>query len=329
MEYKVRKNLSSYQFYDMLGDIHHLLEENVSDKIVLDFTEVQVINALVIPNLILLGKYIGDRTGNKPSIRLGEDFQAGRLKRYLHDVNFYSISTRFFVYENGDDGKYGGMDGADMSSINTTQYFSVQGERGKVEEEKIKQIYFDLLAFTRRYRKQYDMGHIKNMAALGNEIFEDNIMTNLIREMIYNCFYHAESDVVITAQVNYKMKKILLAISDQGKGFLKSFLEKTSMPDEDYNVLKKAPENELEAIYTAIYKRKDVKVYGLYNMIRAILEHGGTVRIHSNNVRLVLTSRFLFELTNESLINSLNLNKYNIMETYEWPGVHLEIELPL
>lgn len=329
MEYKMRKNISSYQFYEMLGDIERLLNRNGAEQILLDFTEVQTIDALAIPNLIFLGKFIRDKTGYIPYIRLGEDIQAGRLKKYLNDINFYNVSTPFFLYENGEYSKYGGMYGIDMDPRNTTQYFSLRGDIIKIEEEMIRRIYYELLPFLTKYLNQFDIENRKNVDALSEEVFENNIIANLIKQMMLNCVVHAKSDAIITIQANYKRKKILVAVSDQGKGFLSSILNKPISLSGGYDILRKPPENELEAIYAGIYKRKDVKEYGLYNMIEKVLNCYGTVRIHSNNTRLILTPRILGEFCKGTLINASSLNEYNVMKTREWPGAHLEIELPL
>lgn len=329
MEYKIRKNISSFQFYNMLGDIQRLLKWNGTEEILLDFTEVEMVDALAIPNLIFLGKYIRDKTGYIPYIRLGEDVQAGRLKKYLNDINFYNVSTPFFLYENGENGKYGGMSGIDMDPRNTTQYFSLRGKKEKVEEEMIRRIYFELLPFMKRYLKQYDIENMKNVDVLSEEVFKNNVVTNLIKQMMSNCIEHAESDAVITMQANHKKKKVYVAVSDQGKGFMKAILEKPIALSDGYDVLKRPPRNELEGIYAGIYKRKNVKEYGLYNMIETTLTYDGTVRIHSNNIRLVLTPKWLKEFSTEGIINSYSLEKYNIMKTREWQGAHLEIELPL
>lgn len=329
MEFKMKENISSYQFYKMLGDIERILNRNGSEQMILDFTEVQTIDALAIPNLLFLGKYIQDRTGYIPYIRLGEDIQAGRLKKYLNDINFYNISTPFFLYENGEDGKYGGMSGIDMDPRNTTQYFSMKGDLPKVKEETERRIFYELLPFLNYYLKKFNVENESTVEVLSEEVFEKNVVAYLIKQMMLNCAEHANSDAIITVQANYRKKKILLAVSDQGKGFLNAIMEKPVESDGGYNVLQRVPETELEGIFTGIYKRREVKAYGLYNTIKKTLSFEGLVRIHSNHTKLILTPRLLTAFCDESLINRSDLIEYNVDQTREWKGVHLEIELPL
>ena len=97
-----------------------------------------------------------------------------------------------------------------------------------------------------------------------------------------------------------------------------------------YNLLNRDPRNEIEGIVCGIYKRKNSGVYGFYNMLRNILNvEDSLIRIHSNNTKLILSAKCQNSFEKERLLNDYWLRKYNIVETSEFPGTHIEIEMPL
>lgn len=100
----------------------------------MDFSDIVHIDAVVIPNLIILGRDLRKKTGYIPFIRLGENLDAGYLKKYLYGINFYKISDEFYYYEND---RYGGMEGKKMDSRNTTEYFLKNEGMIWPEEESI------------------------------------------------------------------------------------------------------------------------------------------------------------------------------------------------
>ena len=115
---------------------------------------------------------------------------------------------------------------------------------------------------------------------------------------------------------NYSLKKIYIAVSDIGCGFLGSL--------KDCKI-----DNEKEAILEGVYKRKDSKIYGLFNVIRRVLDYGGKVRIHSNDTQIIFTPRIKNEFIWGRLCKIDSFTKYNVKNTAYFDGVHIEIEMPL
>lgn len=318
MEYKFAKYLSSHEFYKDIGRLNRGIELYRPNKIVLDFSDTIRIDALVIPNLIILGRDIRRKTSYIPFIRLGENLNAGYIKKYLFGINFYKISDEFYYYEND---RYSGLEGKKMDPRNTTEYFS----KSEGTDVARRRIYYKLCPFFYKYLNQFSLNKY-NSIFLDSYIFENNIISQFIEEMILNSFDHGNSDAVITVQANYKKEKLYLAISDYGKGFWNSVC--SCQESNGYNVLGRLPQNELEGIYVGIYKRKYSKIYGIYNVIRQVIKMHGIFRIHSNDTQVIITERLEEKFDNEGLITLSSDNNPNVIQTAKFPGTHIEIELP-
>lgn len=144
-----------------------------------------------------------------------------------------------------------------------------------------------------------------------------NDITEFLSEIIMNCKQHAHSFSFTTLHAKYSAKKIYISVSDFGCGFLNTIASDLYCKDE------------VEAILCGVYKRKESKVYGLYNIIRRVLEYNGKVRIHSNSEQLIFTPKILTSFLKNELLKNDNFKKYNIKRNVPFSGVHIEIELPL
>lgn len=333
MEYKIVPILSSREFYKMLDVLNEIM---ISEEIcILDFTNISRIDAVVIPNLLLLGKLIEKKTKNIPYIRLGEDLNSGYLKKYLINIGFYKISESFFYYEN-ELGKYGGLLGKEMDNRNTTEQFAFKDGITLAK----RKLYYSIYPFIKGYFKKFHMEYTDSEGVLDDNTFKNNLIAKFLEEMISNSFKYGECDVIITVQSNYKKQKIYLSVSDYGNGFLPSvvqcmdekgeFIKREQYAEPGHNILNKKPTDELEAIIIGIYKRRYSRTYGLFNVIRNVLELQGTIRIHSNNRQIILTNRLIDKFIDGTLIKDIkHVMGYNIMKTSQFNGVHIEVELPL
>ncbi len=335
MEYKIAKNLSSREFYKMINVFDEILRPD--ETVVLDFSEVTRIDSVVIPNLLLAGKYIETKTGNIPFIRLGDNLNTGYIKNYLSRINFYELSTAYYFFED-EEAKYNGMVGKEMDRCNTTQRF----EFSRGQEEAMRRLYYGLLPYISKYLKIFHSDEPLEIYRINDDKRYNNFIAFFLNEMIDNSFRYSKTDNIITVQTNYKKKRIYLSASDLGKGFLGAMLdskhmdEKGNFLDQDgtgdpgINILNHRPNNMEEALIIGIYKRMHSKKHGLYNIVDEVLQMNGTVRIHSVDKQIILTGRLKEEFkTGEFSQKYENYRDYNIVTTKSFNGVHCEIELPL
>ena len=334
MDYKVRKHLSSIEFFNMISDLNGICV--MGRQILLDFSDVKSIDGNVVPNLILMGKWIESRTSVIPVIRMGRDFQAGYLKKYLDGIGFYRFTYGIYLYEDEYD-KYGGYIGKDMDKKNGTLFFQyprltikeakTHGERRSILlrecEYAKKDIFRNVIPFLENYIRK------NHTSCIGDTI--DRI-ADIIAQMVSNSIMWGESDVYVTIQANHKRNQILLSASDSGIG-MKSGIENRMKENTDrmdgyyYFDKYKCNYSEVEAIIQSIYYRKNSSVYGVYNVLKDILHMKGIMRIHSNTKQLILTENTKAYFLNEKLED--HLTEYNTRNTEMFPGVHYEIYIPM
>lgn len=340
MEIKIPKYLSSKVFYEsVIKDINRKLQVYSDERILLDFTETCKIYATVIPDLVVLGTYLREKTGYMPVIRLGEDLKAGSLKKYLNGIGFYSASANKYSFENN---PYGGMYGTEMDPVNTTELFEYveletydgnKKKKDEILEQYKRKVYFKMRPFINKYL------NLEAFMGEGNEDEDYGIEVNIVSSFIYhmaeNSFLHGKSSSAVTIQANYKDKKLYISISDMGKGFMQAWIDDkvenaTDEKESDvYDVLGREPRSEMEGIMLGIYKRKKSKYHGLYNIVERVLKLDGIIRIHSNTTQIILTSRQRDLFLNEELPKRLPNMEMNRRENVIFAGAHIEVELPL
>ena len=345
MEIRIPNYFTSQKFYE---EIVRSVNKAVGEEeiITLDFTEVQRMDAVVVPSLLVLGLYIRDKSGYMPVIRLGENIQAGHLKKYLYGIQFTKHARDVFLFEND---PYNGMYGVRMHPSNTTQCFQYYTFDDLDEEEKrqknfelqseiMRRIELNLVPFLREFASEF----VVNFSELVQDDLEigNNYLAKYMFHLVENAYDHARSSIYITVQVNYMTQKVYISAADYGMGFKAAFLNallgsKTQKESERfaYNILNREPQNELEAIIIGMYKRKysaSVK-RGLYQVIEKTLDLNGLIRVHSNETQVIITQKIKNKFLNEELADDL-LNgrlKYNVRSDVMLPGTHIEIEIPL
>ena len=136
----------------------------------------------------------------------------------------------------------------------------------------------------------------------------------------------------MTIHARYSDRRIYIAVSDLGIGFLKSWnkreKDEADINTENYVLKGKSPQNELEAIICGIYKRKESKIYGIYNIIVQTLELKGKIRIHSNDIQIVFTPRLSKFISNPETLMNETFFEYNVKKNLQFKGVHVEMEIP-
>lgn len=344
-ELKYSGRISVYYFYNtIIPEINNLRRQGFSGHVILDFSDVVEIESSVISNLLILGDYINDCVGYKPSIYIDESQTSGALKRYLYKIAFFNLSERderFYLKCN----KYTGWPATnEMDGSNTTVYFQ-SGSLEELDESQKKREYPKLSAriwddicdnlcdFASNY-----LGHYQEYEKY-NDVrskMESNVALAMTHEMVKNSLSHGKSYSYVTFQINRSKEKIYLTLSDYGVGFYKTLKEKgVNVKDEGM------------AIIRGIFARAYESGYGLFEVVCKTLQCFGIVRIHSNSTRIVLTNckedeevpgddgcypyiTYLKRHDYNGMLRKLYKHKgYNYIENCFFPGVHVEIVLPI
>ena len=305
---EVPRKLTSYEFYNNLLLQKSQLSLQNNQEIVLDFSKTDSIEPLTIPNLLCLGYEIRRKYRKTAIIYIPETSSSGGIKNYLNQIGFIEYARKYGLYEFASL-PYGGIDGKKIDPLCGTLYFDINSTIDEIN----RGVEWCVAPFTEQYLIKFRNPYFGEK----KEIRYDNDICNFLEEVISNCKIHAESFSFTTLHAKYSAGKIYIAVSDFGCGFLETMRKKSEC------------ENEITAILAGIYRRRDSKVYGLYNVIRKVLEYGGKFRIHSKNVQIIFTPRLYGDFVDGNLLGNWEFQKYNIKKNIPFDGVHIEIELPM
>lgn len=320
------KKFYSYYF---LGRIN-AVKLNNDQNLFLDFSNTRRIDPAVIPNLLIMGKRIQEDFGKKAILYLPDTLEMGYIKKYMDQIGFIDYVIKFdlydFLYT-----PYGGQFGKEIDPLCRTVYFDGNRERSSYDSIRAR-ITQKIKPFADKYLSSFE--HFE-FSANGEGDYKNSIL-EIIYEMNKNCLDYSGSASFTTAHSRYKDNTINISISDIGRGFRKSFIDKKNDCDKelkysDYQLqlLEKNYDDELTAIIDGINWQKKSKIYGLSGVIREILRLHGIVRIHSNDTMVVFTEEYIKDLEGEALLSNERFRSHNVIRNIKFDGVHVEIVIPL
>ena len=336
---QVPRFLTSAGFYKILVkqiNIQKPYHRN-SNPMILDFSETSQIEPLAVSNLLCMGKLILGETGTKMVVRIPETLQAGELKFYMNEIGFTDYacgSEGVFEFETS---PYNGLKGKRIDPLCGTMRFSANLTKSQVAS--------GINGYVKPFADQYLKSYMEYSEEEGEYI---NRIVHFLCETVNNCCEKGKSDSFVTIHARYRDRKIYMAISDIGRGFLQSWNEMEKEIEEIMDERKrseeteaveaaerlildgKAPENELQAILCGINKRKTSKIYGLSSVIMETLKSNGLIRIHSNDTQMILTPKWKDTILEQpkTLMQDYGFKKYNTIRDLEFKGAHIEIEIP-
>lgn len=332
---EINGSLTSYVFYnEILSKLHnYYLDDNKQKKLVFDFSLVNSIDPLVIPNLLCIGYIIKETSNYTPELYIPNNIKFSELKRYLNEINFINLAETFNLYDFDVSVKAGWKEQG-MDKLNTTMYFEYPKfiDNDNVDDSKLRDSIDK--AVTYKFNRFFN----KFLSYYNNYNTQTNVLLELSKEIIENSIIHGNSFSFATIQYNYNMEKVYLSFSDCGQGFYKSFYHKINdslfEPKLDGNIKQqiRSLNSELDGILLGVYFRYG-ESFGLYDAVIKVLSKNGTVRIHSNDSQIILTSNSLVELNlckNErQFLEALKKKKNTIRNNLKYQGTHIEIELPI
>jgi hypothetical protein len=330
---KFPSKLTSYIFFtEILSQLNFHFTNLTQNKIIFDFSDVERINPLALPNLLITGSQIKNYYGAPVPILLP---WKPKLLAYLSDTGFLTLNNKLSIFAI-DEGVLGGFESGIYNEASIHHF-----HRGEIVDKS------DISLKLRKSLNVLELAFKDRLTVNENKI--DKILL-LFEEIIWNAIVHGESDCFACLQSNIGrgtgFKKAYVSISDGGKGFLRSLLTKT---DSGYIpkfvsptwLLNNKHYCNLAAILEAIFYRQTKEVFGIYDIIRMVSKENGTVRIHTENTQLVLTPNSLPDDHDPENILSHFISaceqgqgrelKYSSVRISKEKlhGVHYELEIPL
>lgn len=337
---------TSYRFYhNLLPKLSRYVRNLDKDPILFDFSNTRRISSLVIPNLLCVGYIIKTNYQIPATIFVPDNSASDNIRNFLHNIGFVHLAKNYELFTFTDSIDFGNSRRILDPRCQTHEFNP--NPNGKNDESAIRaEVSRRFSPFFRTLFSNFDP-----VAQYSEDIQEYRPLTNMVEDvcaqLIFNSIIHGRSFAFMTAEVNHTARKIYISIADCGIGFrqcINSQIKRSEQPFENRGELMS---DELEAIINAVFVRAEDehnKVYGIYPLIKRILDLDGIVRIHSIDTQLILTSKLRVKLdiaTNNrnnvkeirqsflTLMRDETSNTYNVYTNMKCGGVHIEIELPL
>lgn len=301
----------------------------------IDLSGCKEIEGSVIPNLLVTGVIIKGNTG-KPVLYIPENGDC-KIMNYLKEIHFEEINEFLDIFLIKTNGEIRKKSEYKLPDFCTTLYLNRKLSEEQVAEELQKRY----LALFTKYLYEFAF-EIKNYKTQKVECV--NILEIFCKQICYNSIIHGESFCFVTMQVNKSRKKIFISIADCGKGMFEGLEYKIKC--EKYKPillplnkeeLKKYERFEIDSrsiIEGMMYRFKD-SIYGLWNVLKSVMDVRGIVRLHSGKARIIISDLDCekFEKYEKERAVVLLYQKLKaeacINKTPDYSGTHIEIELPL
>lgn len=331
-------NLSIYN--DTLLKLNEYYKShNRNDLIELSFQQVKWLDALSIPNLMIIGTIL--KLFHKKSIPLYLPYDL-RLVNFLRCSNFFEISDlpflNLFDYNEELVNQSGFFIDKEYRDKHKIHYYKPDLSYYNILEEEQQQIKRSEVYQAVRYGivpNQYQE-ILQDQELLNNE--EMNILLDVFSEIICNSILYSQSISYSFLQTGKFGSSI--AISDAGIGFKQSFEKKLGFKNEILEKYKtkldtKLFEDFLYIIEILNYSMKQQR-RNLWSLKNIIVNNGGILRIHYNSTQIIFNSSrcsgcrknaesciecFLNKFYSDKKISSLRIFPVNLR------GIHIEVEL--
>lgn len=323
-------------YHNVIPQLHKYFESKSHSKLILDFSHVDFVSPLVIPNILTVGYILKNHF--KEPVELLVPWKP-KLLSYLYDVGFLRIAKEYAIFAM-DENYIGGLNVGNLYPGCFTYIFGPELD------------YEDI-----RYQLMESINIITELAEITLVKLDDKgeRLLNLLTEVCYNACIHSNNLCFATIQTNLidtsRHKKAYLSISDCGQGFYKTLTAKYANNEEIPILLEKDEFISLDPVYQNTYSileavlyRQKYKIFGLYQVIDNVITIGGVVRVHCDDTQIVFTrDSFKKYIDNPKMLldnlktkfekvilKELDIKYSPIRKTStKLKGVHIEIEVPI
>lgn len=339
------EKITSHAFYTNLVPQVVTCLESIQDgeEFVVDLGLTKSVDALAVPLLLSMARWIIGRTKVIPQIYISNLQDNIKLKKYLEKIGFFDVCDFYDYYEVNTERVDVRRDRENMVTYVFTENArdDSQEERQRIEECVCRKLMDNTYSQFWKYWIEYDIDQSLNGFANGVE--------RVTRSICANTGIHTEENALLTLQRNISLQRVCISLADCGQGLFATLKKKKDfqpalLPIDDFEKLT-GERADLYAIVEALAYRFMDKKYGLYHVLMKSLElakkqkksdkSNWTMRIHTNRKRMVLSGKNCKGLeraaTREQFARKLLMlseSRYVAETTQDYPGVHIEIEIP-
>lgn len=336
---QIKKDFTSQVFYyyylRKIQDYINVWKRHKSTMLFIDLSNCKSIDGNVIPNFFISGMIIKNITHISPQIYIPGSNGSGVMS-YLKSINFLDINKDIKIFD------IQANESIRKNSYNFPDFCTTVLLNEDLSEE---QVVFELQKkYSELFQKYLDDFSYYIFDAITNRRYVINLLEFFCKQVCYNSLDHGKSPCFITMQTNRELKKIFIAISDCGKGMTCGIQESISRGYKPIIVPKekelrqklRSSRLDLLSIIEGVIFRFGDPIYGLWNVLREVMNMGGVIYFHSGEIRMALSNIdpqiFVESETKLKMANMLyNFLKKseNIQYTTYYAGTHVEIEVPL
>lgn len=350
---KVEEKVTSHSFYYKLVPrvLETLRDMSNGEDFVLDFSETKAVDAMAVPLLLSMARWIIGTKETIPQIYIPNLKEKNRLKEYLEQIGFFNVCDFYDYYEVNTERITVARDSINLATYVFTENArdDSQEERERIETSVFNKLrnnsYFQFWKYWSDYDTFWDPNHLAN------------IVEWVIRSLCANTGIHTNENAILTLQRNKTLRRVCISIADCGEGLYEKLGEKGERGKFEpvlcsFNEFKtlSGERADLYAIIEALTYRYAEKIYGLHQVLMQNIElgkikeqcnkeqeNGWIMRIHTNQKRVVLTQKNCKGKGLDKTVSKkqfahkllmLAQTEYVARKTSYYPGVHIEIEIP-
>ncbi len=291
------------------------------------------IEGIVVPNLLTVGYIVGKKTGFRPILYISQRGES-KLWNYLDGIRFIELNENSEIYDIWVSGSRTG-EGYRFADYCTTTFLKKNLNEDQVAEY-LRKRYSKLF---KRHLTNFDYAVISTETSVPYTV---NILEVFCKQLCYNAVSHGESFCYTTMQVNHKDRRIFISVSDCGQGMYQTFFLKVangyepSVLPRNMRDFRRTDDLEFRAIIEGLVYRFCEEKYGIWSVLRDIMDMRGVLRFHSGKVRVIIADLDIKSL--QMCQNRQEVAKYLYdylsQEGYRektpfYQGTHIELELPL
>ncbi|WP_297423927.1 hypothetical protein [Clostridium sp.] len=296
IELNLRERVTSLTLYeDFIYKLNKWYRSgNGLENPIIDLSEVEWIDALAIPNILVIGNIMRSFHGKPIRLILPSDL---RLVNFMRTSNFFLVSNlgniNLFDY--------------DVDLVERAAYFIDNENRDKhkihyykpelsyylIEKEEEQLKYRASMYESIRYivaPNQYKDVLMDQDVLSEREL---NVLLDIISEIICNSILYSKS--ISYSFIQTDKYKSNFSISDSGIGFKKSLLNKNNVKTYLFDLYKNILDyNQFEdfiVIMDVLFYSMNQNRRNLWSLKEIIVSSGGTLRIHNNSTQVVFTSK--------------------------------------
>lgn len=348
---KTDEKVTSYNFYYKLVPqvLDKLQNMEVGEDFVLDFSETQAIDAMAVPLILNMARWIIGTRESIPQIYIPNLEEKNRLKEYLEQVGFFNVCDFYNYYVVNTERIIVARD-----SINLVTYVFAENAKDDSQEER-ERIETKVLNILRNNSYSQFWTYWSDYDIFLESDHWVNSVEWMTRSLCANTGIHTNENAILTLQRNKKLRRVCISIADCGEGLYEKLKERGEKGRFDpvlcsFNEFKELSEEkaDLYAIIEALTYRYGDEIYGLFQVLKKNIElgekeekrekgNGWIMRIHTNQERVVLTQKNCKGKDLDKTISKkqfahkllmLSQSEYVAKRTPYYPGVHIEIEIP-